>query len=625
MSELYAVSQFLSTNKAGQFAEPWQNPDPRLLDVLPRQFAEQHGRIHDPAPPVPACLPPSKEFQICANEFLKGMREFLNSAQDKGATQAFDSRSWDNLKNEATEAYNKLDEHEKRRKNWRNPFEAADKLGGAVARRIEFLIELLPDGDYSGLLAGGLRLLCKTAQRKKEVRETILNMLDSISDTVAFRTDEIRMYRQDLELRDRSEKLYMAILNFIRYAVAYLDRSSALESFKAFFKQDEYQSDLDSAVEEVNNAAKSFEGLVFICLQKRVQQIDHNIQTFQAQTNRNFRTMETLYFYLAGMAKDISQDIKSLLEEQKREAQAPTVVQTLHFVNVQGGAPPPQASVQMAGPQFPSLSIPSTQLCQLLFTKWRVETGPSARDLMPDLVADVQSALGIVPTHFGENQLGLLMRDSAFSTWLRALNSQFVILHDDSALESNNSLSTSSHLCALLSKSMSVPGMLPLTFFCGLHTADGDSLEGGDGIMRGLALQLLQAFGDTSLFSLPIPGDAQQTMQRLTMNDLTTTCSIFSTILQHISSPCVVLVMIDGACWYDTELRGDGMQIAMRFLCQAVEEARVRNGGLVLKVLVTNPTRRQRNLWGIPATDVDLEQSLLTGVHGGEASRVLSL
>lgn len=69
----------------------------------------------------------------------------------------------------------------------------------------------------------------QTAQRKKEVRETILNMLDSISDTVAFKTAEIRMYRQNLELRDRSEKLYMAILNFIRYAVTYLDRSSARE------------------------------------------------------------------------------------------------------------------------------------------------------------------------------------------------------------------------------------------------------------------------------------------------------------------------------------------------------------------------------------------------------------
>ncbi|KAH6616043.1 hypothetical protein B0J18DRAFT_294819 [Chaetomium sp. MPI-SDFR-AT-0129] len=610
MGGLPGPSQFLSTNQAGQFADPWESPDPRLLEILPTHYVDRHGRIPSPAPPIPMYLPPSKKLQDFTGAFSQEMHKFLNSVQDKSATQAFNWRSWDDLEKEAATAYSKLDEHEQRRRDWRNPFEAADKLGGVVARRIEFLVELLPDGDYSGLLAGGLRLLCRTAQRKKEVRETILNMLDSISDTVAFKTAEIRMYRQDLELRDRSENLYMAILNFIRYAVAYLDRSSALESFKAFFKQDEYQSDLDSAVEEVNAAAKSFEGVVFICLQKRVQQIDHNIQTFQAQTNLNFRTMEALYFHLSGTAKDISQHMESLLQERKREAQARTVVQTLHFVNVQGGVLTSQ--------------IRSTQLHQLLSTKWTPEAGPSARDLMPNLVADVQSALGFVPTHFGGNRLGLLMGDDAFSRWLRALNSQFHILHDDSALESNDSLSTSSHLCAMLSKSMSVPGMLPLTFFCGLHTADGDSLEGGDGIMRGLALQLLQIFGDTSFFSLPL-GDPQQTLKRLMMNDITAICSMFSMILRQISSPCVVLVMIDGACWYDTELRGDGMQIAMRFLCQVVEGVRVRNAGLVVKVLVTNPTRRQRNLWGIPATDVDLEQSLLTGVHGGEASRVLFL
>jgi hypothetical protein len=293
-------------------------------------------------------------------------------------------------------------------------------------------------------------------------------------------------------------------------------------------------------------------------------------------------------------------------------------VQLMNFASIS----PPQVSTNT--PQFPFLPIPSAQLRQLLSTKWLPGTGPSARDVISNLVADGNAALGFVPTHFGQNQLGMLMGQDAFSTWLRALSSQFLVLHDESALEGNNSLSTSSHLCALLSKSMSTPGMLPLTFFCGLHTGEGDSLEGGDGIMRGLALQLLQTFQGDAAFSLP-PGDPEQTMQRLMMNDLATTCSMFSMLLRHISSASVVLVMIDGASWYETELRGDAMRAVMQFLGQLVEETRAVNGGLVLKVLVTNPTRRQRNTWGIRAVDVDLEQSLLSGVNMGETSRVLSL
>jgi hypothetical protein len=61
------------------------------------------------------------------------------------------------------------------------------------------------------------------------VRQTILDVLDSISDTVAFSKAKIKLYRQDLELRESSEGLSMAILDFTRYAVGYLDRSSARE------------------------------------------------------------------------------------------------------------------------------------------------------------------------------------------------------------------------------------------------------------------------------------------------------------------------------------------------------------------------------------------------------------
>jgi hypothetical protein len=108
-------------------------------------------------------LTDSFSLQEYVKAFSEEMRKFLGSAQDESATQAFNSKSWDGLEKEAAAALGALEEHEQRRRNWRNPFEAADKVGGAVARRIEFLVELVPDGDYTGLLAGGLRLLCNVS------------------------------------------------------------------------------------------------------------------------------------------------------------------------------------------------------------------------------------------------------------------------------------------------------------------------------------------------------------------------------------------------------------------------------------------------------------------------------
>ncbi|KAH7303417.1 hypothetical protein B0I35DRAFT_415195 [Stachybotrys elegans] len=58
------------------------------------------------------------------------------------------------------------------------------RAGGAVARRIEFLVELVPNGEYSFALAGGLKLLC----------------------TIRYLTKaEIRLYSHDQELRDKSD------------------------------------------------------------------------------------------------------------------------------------------------------------------------------------------------------------------------------------------------------------------------------------------------------------------------------------------------------------------------------------------------------------------------------------
>lgn len=86
------------------------------------------------------------------------MDSFLAKANDKEATKAFNSTSWDSLQHEADQAMRALDAHSSRRRNWRNPFEAADNFGGYVARRMEFLVALMPQGDYTSILAGALGL-----------------------------------------------------------------------------------------------------------------------------------------------------------------------------------------------------------------------------------------------------------------------------------------------------------------------------------------------------------------------------------------------------------------------------------------------------------------------------------
>ncbi|KAL8904079.1 MAG: hypothetical protein Q9207_003506 [Kuettlingeria erythrocarpa] len=134
------------------------------------------------------------------------------------------------------------------------------------------------------------------------------------------------------------------------------------------------------------------------------------------------------------------------------------------------------------------------------------------------------------------------MIENAFMVWLKSLESQMLVLHDELSLEGSSSLSTLSYLCALITEMMSTPGMFPLSFFCGLHSAEGDSLGGGYGLVRSLALQLLQQFGNTNLATT---GDLNLLAQGLMINDLSTARSVFNLLLQSI--PAGVVYIMSGS------------------------------------------------------------------------------
>ncbi|EAA29145.2 hypothetical protein GE21DRAFT_8411 [Neurospora crassa] len=603
--DLTPVLQYLAAGQAGKFDDSWANPDPATLERAESLYIAHHGRLPSPALVVPKQLEPSEKFRVYVVNFTECMHHFLEVSGDKSATEAFSCKSWDGVEDEVAKAMEAVEGHDKRRRSWRKPFEAADRLGGITARRIEFLVQLIPDGEYTGLLAGGLRLLCNTAKRKKEVRETILQMLDSLGDTVSHSKAQIRLYSDDPDLKEKSEDLYMAILDFVAYVVSYLNRSSAIESFKAFFQQTDYGSKLDDAVDKVKKASASFEGSVSICFQTRVEIIDKNVRALVSP-------IMALYFTLGGLVRDFPTQMEQLV---RKEMQNAAMFQpTMHFIQFVG---PMQ-------PQMPPPGFNASQLWPLLCTNWNGGSPTVAEDLLANSKADVQLALRLPPSSRGQNQIGYLLIEDAFVVWLKSLESQILVLHDEQSLEgTSSSLSTLSYLCALITEMMSAPGMVRLCFFCGLHSADGDVLGGGYGLMRSLALQLLQPFGGNA--NLSTTGcDLNLLGQGLMMNDLSTACSVFNMLLHNVPVG-VVYILVDGAFWYASGSHGDEMAAVMAFLNRLVIESRANaNRGLVLKILVTNPTPSQRNSWDIQAAVVHLEQSLFEDSHEVDVQRMIA-
>jgi hypothetical protein len=374
-----------------------------------------------------------------------------------------------------------------------------------------------------------------------------------------------------------------------------------VESTKAFFKQDRYGADLEGAIGAISSASGAFEKAVSICFQQRVQNIDRNVESLK-------NPIVAIYSFLAGVLKDFPHQLQQLQAEMHSQStmQAQSMLQMQMFM-------------QMSAAQAqPTVSAPL--LRQLLCTSWH--SGQAMTDdLLSTLAADLRTASRHVPPPMDQQRIGLLISDARFAGWLRSLSSQFVVVHDGHALDGNASLSTLSYLVALTTHMLAAPGMTHLPFFCGLHSRPGSMLEGAHGVVRSLALQLLQLFGD---MSFPVAVDPGLIQQGLAANDLETLCDVFALALQHVPAG-VVYVVVDGAFWYGTSARADDLANVVMFLNQLVCDEQAASRGVVLKVMVTNPAARQRNAWRLDAAaDIYLDNTLLTGGHGGDLERLLS-
>ncbi|KAH0563404.1 hypothetical protein GP486_002025 [Trichoglossum hirsutum] len=528
---------------------------------------------------------------------LKKAQALYLAYNDTEATSAyFNDNSLEDLQSEATQAWKAYESHQNRRRNWRHPFEVLDKAAGSVAYRIEFLIELIPDGEYTSILFGSLKLAYNTAKRKREVREQILELFDSLSDRISHTKAKIKLYSQDTELRDKSEDLYMSILDGVRHCVVWLNKTSALESFKAFFQQSCYGAKLDEAMDNIEKKAIAFENCVEDCFQRRVQDIHENVEWMK-------QPIMATFFLLAGFVKDFPSQLEELKSIMAKATQ--NVNPTIQYIQQ---------------PIAPATAISSQQLLQALSTNLGPADPSSAQSLLISFESDIRDALRHCLTKFNEEQVGLLMGNGMVTAWLKSLTSQFIIIHDEKSLQSLSGLSTLSYFCALMSKTLRCPGMWALSFFCGLHSAAESNLQGGKGIMSSLTLQLLLAFGDAVF---PINADPYIIMQRLLMNDLDTICYVFSLLLSNIPAG-VVYCIIDGAHWYSTQARSDETRAVIRYLMRLVTQTQAAGRGLLLKVLVTNPTPRQHYSWGLQAVDVYLEQDLLASGHRGDVARMIA-
>lgn len=363
--------------------------------------------------------------------------------------------------------------------------------------------------------------------------------------------------------------------------------------------------------------AQEFEETIKICFMREVREIHHDVEWMK-------KPIFAIFCMLAGIAKDFSSELMKLLQISFSLLTILVLLfsgkgaEYLKALAQQAPSPSPFVQMQFIPVPIMQQTVSTSQLRQLLAIELQSPNQNVSQDLAMTIDAlfnsDIFTALQKMPSEFQQEQIGLLMANQTFNARLKGLESTFVVLRDEKSLQSTDSLSALSYLCGLISHTLYSPGMWPLTFFCGLHIVEDATFKGAQGLMRAMTLQLMKVFGET-VFSDPRV-DLATIGQKLAMEDLNAICSVFSMLLDSIPAG-IVYLLIDGAHHYGTEMRTADMRAVMRFLNRLVEQMRANHRGLVLKVIVTNPTSRQQHTWDFEAETVELERQLLAGGHRG--------
>lgn len=201
-------------------------------------------------------------------------------------------------------------------------------------------------------------------------------------------------------------------------------------------------------------------------------------------------------------------------------------------------------------------------------------------------------------------QLFALARNTTFMKWREESGTKFLVVRNHETV--TESFPFLSGVCYALSHEQD-RGVKSIAFYCGRYLHKAWNTKFYQVLMLDLTLQLLEAFGQDLLGRFEV--NLASLRDQLHKMDSGLIRNVFRKALKCIRHG-TLRVLIDGIYHYPTEYpfyrryREEEVKDAMRLLSELIQEANATEGGVQLKVLVTNPTQEQQQSWGIEATTI---------------------
>lgn len=132
---------------------------------------------------------------------------------------------------------------------------------------------LLPNGDYSSVLCGGLKVVFNAAKRQSKVRNAVLDTLLSLPEELEVADLYMELYgglAVDEKLRTRLTNaafdLYVVMLGAVEHLLDWLDHNALKHVFKVLYQQDYYGQAEDAQITGLRNKSQALTAVANQCM-----------------------------------------------------------------------------------------------------------------------------------------------------------------------------------------------------------------------------------------------------------------------------------------------------------------------------------------------------------------------
>ncbi|KAL8911281.1 MAG: hypothetical protein Q9171_003528 [Xanthocarpia ochracea] len=460
------------------------------------------------------------------------------------------------------------------------------------------ILELMPGGDYTSVLCGGLKIAFDVAHQLKEKRDTIIELFRKLPPAIEKAGERLQEHPNDEPLFDTVTRLYMVVLESIETMLTWLVDKSTWRKIGSLLKQplsaksiDAGLSDVEQQMDVVLNRAQTLHNKMFGEVHSSVRKIETNAERTDV-TTQNMEAMvksmqESLNItrlqgqaavgIIAVLTEKVSQaewQMKKMARQHKHDnSRMFRKVQDLEK-GIQISTSNAEASTRIYRSRTDQLHAPRSAPSQELLENM----------LCVDLeviVHDQQMVTieGARDKPSSQARAHWLLSNPRFEHWLTADDPQALLV--DGRGDGLKKISPMSYLCALLSTSLQhTEPVVSFTFFCGLHVAEMDPIRGPTGIVRSLVRRLLEVqYFDLDFIDL---GFEEQLRQYNMESLLNLICFLF----EQLPEGLVLFCVIDGVTFYESAGQINELETIIDFL---VDLTKRRDTGPVFKLLLTSP------------------------------------